>query len=173
MTRGDRVELSGVDDVWKTIKRLERKSGPRIAGKVLGAANRSFAAGIKRHIPKINTPGHSNKRLKKSVGYRYKKSQKLITSSKVGFRVGGMEKAFAAPHAHLYVLGTRPRKRRRIGGKFKRFDRTGARSTGSAPAHLDIVPTGVASSINKARRNMKRTAKRELQKERNKRRKRK
>lgn len=162
MTNAASISLEGVNQVWREIKRFEKRVGPRIAGRMLGAGMRSFAAGVKREIPKTQTPGHSNRRLKKSVGYRYAKTRSGIQSAKFGFRVG-RRKANAAPHAHLYVLGTKARTRRRIGGRFARF-KAAKRTTGMMPGRPNILKQGVASSINKARRSMHATAKRELNK---------
>lgn len=161
--------VTGERELIRELKRWEKQGGERLGRKVLGAALRSFAAGVKKSIPATTTPGRSTKRLKASVGYRVVRGHARKQVGKVGFRVG-KGRANKAPHAHLFILGTKRRTRRRIGGRFARFDRVGARGTGKVEGHPDTVPRGVAASINKARSNMRRTGKREIEKQRKRRR---
>lgn len=167
-TKSVGVDLAGVEDLVKDLARLNRQFGPLISRRMISAALRTMATGVRRRISgQTFGAGRSPERLRKSIGYRHlKKARKNEHLGKVGFRVGGRKKALAAHHAHLYVLGTGPRTRRRIGGKFKRYDSPINRGTGAAPAHDRIIPDAVAASINNARRAMLRTGQRELDKQR-------
>lgn len=164
-----KIDLQGVSALEKELDRIRKRLGPRIGARAITAAMRSLVSGIKKAIPSIQTKGHSAKRLKSAVGSRRAKGTRNLQLGKVGFRVGrGGKKAKAAPHAHLFVLGTQERTRRRIGGRFRRYDRPGHRSTGAARSNPNIVARGVSGSIGRARQAMRRTATRELQKQRRK-----
>lgn len=78
-----------------------------------GAVNKALvivAGEIRKSVPQAKTRGHSNRRIKKSVGYRKYLAKPDLYSGKAGLRVGSTRNATIAPHAHFMALGTQERR---------------------------------------------------------------
>lgn len=89
---------------------LSKAGAKRIAKSVTSAG----IAAIKRAI-KSGAKGT----IKKNVGSTVKSSNNsTVIKSKVGINVGGAKIIQSNPHAHLYVIGSRKRTRKRLGGQF-------------------------------------------------------
>ena len=101
--------LEGAKALEATLKGVRDSVRKRIMRKAVEKSMVVVAGEIRKSVPPITTPGHSNKRIKKSVGYRRLKARHDIESGKAGLRVGNSEKAKAAPHAHWIPLGTQER----------------------------------------------------------------
>lgn len=101
---------------------LEKREAKKFARKAINAALTIANKSIKSEAP--------SKRVRKSIGKRFKKNKRTnVTEAKAGINVGKKRGANTrAPHAHLVALGTRRRKRRRLGGWAK--GRSGKLRTG-------------------------------------------
>ena len=93
-TKSVGVDLAGVEDLVKDLARLNRQFGPLISRRMISAALRTIATGVRRRVAgQAFGPGRSAARLRKSIGYRHlKRARKNEHLGKVGFRVGGARK---------------------------------------------------------------------------------
>lgn len=139
-----RAAITGVKELDDRLARISddrqaKKLGRRAVLKPL----RMIAASIKTEVPPATTPGHTNQRIRASIGQRFGKNRrKGIVEAKAGVSVGkrrpriqkkDIEVERIAPHSHLLALGTVDRytgartyrvkfgKRTRTTGKPRRF----------------------------------------------------
>lgn len=142
--------LTGVKEIDAVIRTLASKEGDKVAKAALSGGTSELAKGIKKEAPKGPTQN-----LKKSIKGRFDKSKggKYITA-KAGPNVAkqkqtadGMNRRGRAPHSHLVALGTKPRTRKRIGGKFAYLKHPTRQqlSTGVMPAN-PFVRLGAAKA---------------------------
>lgn len=145
--------LTGVKEIDAVIRKLSSKDGEKIAKAAISGGLSELAKGIKSEAPVGPT-----KNLKKSIKGRFNKSKggKFI-SAKAGPNVAkqkqtadGMNRRGRAPHSHLVALGTQPRTRKKIGGKFSYITRPTNKqlSTGVMPAN-PFVRVGAAKAQSK------------------------
>jgi hypothetical protein len=113
--------LTGVKEIDQAIRKLSSKEGDKVAKAAISGGLAELAKSIKKEAPKGATGT-----LRKSIGKRFErqKGQKLVTA-KAGVNVGKQKKTAEsmngkprAPHSHLVALGTQPRTRKKIGGKW-------------------------------------------------------
>lgn len=126
-------ELKGLNELQKNIKTLGSTSfANRLAKSVLAAGGTVAVKEIKKAAPH-GTTGQEEK----SIGKRTEKNTKGgIITEKVGIGVGKPRSGYQ-PHVHLVALGTKPRFRRSIGGRFSYIKNPTTRqlSTGTMPAN--------------------------------------
>jgi len=156
------IGIEGSKNINRMLKKvetkLERKTARRALKKGLGPA----AARIRKLAP-----SGKKKKLKKAVGSKVGKDRSAgyANTAKVGVNIG-KKGTRRAPHAHLVILGTKFRNRKRIGGKFKSrfpaFD-TRNKSTGSVKAN-DFVKEGFDSTRNQVLKKMETEVKKDLAK---------
>lgn len=141
------------------LKGMQDRDADRIARSALGAG-----ASVVRKEMRRNAPEGPTKNLKKSIGSRLVRNRrKFVVQAKTGINVGKRTKkqiatrgkTHRAPHGHLVALGTKPRVRNRIGGKFSWVTSpTRAQlSTGKMPANSFVRDTS-RSSLSRARQAM-------------------
>lgn len=136
----------GLDALRTTLDAL----GGKVASAV-GAA--SMRAGLKVVAAGIATAARIHKKtglLEESIGSRFKrKSGGVLVAAKAGVSVGKKRGSNGrrARHSHLIALGTEPRFRKRIGGRFAYIKNPTQRQlrTESTPAD-DFVKRGFAAS---------------------------
>lgn len=120
--------VSGAKRLEKKLARLRDKESFKLAKKAVRKGVAAQASGIRKEAP-VGKTGQ----LKAAIGSRLNKDKKkrLTTFGKAGANVGKRKERLAkrskktgkkvnvqAPHAHLVALGTKQRKRKKIGGKF-------------------------------------------------------
>lgn len=108
--------IQGSTELNAVLKSLETNGIARVAKSVVGAG----ATVIRRNIAKMAPVGETGS-VKKSIGRRVIKDRVSgLVSAKIGVNVGKRTKLKGrhAPHAHMVAAGTRPRFRKRIGGRF-------------------------------------------------------
>lgn len=149
--------ITGEKEIDRKLERLEKKSARKVARRAVNKSTRTVTNAIKQEAPKgrrhrdalgrfaterkstVNT-------LSKAIGQRALKKSEAAgqVAAKTGVGVGKRKKKEGkrAPHAHLVALGTRRRKRRKVGGVFKGASR---KSTGRMPAN-DFVKRGYSKS---------------------------
>lgn len=157
------ASITGDKALDKKFKSLATKGARRAAVAAIRKGMTIAAKGIRKLAPVGPT-----KNLKKSIGSRIKKTKKTGTvEAKAGVNVGKktqkqLDKAAArsgktakttknAPHAHLVALGTKARKRKRLGGKFAYLNPASDQQlrTGTMPRN-DFVKQGWAASQSEA-----------------------
>jgi HK97 gp10 family phage protein len=129
--------ITGLPELEKTLKNLADKTADKIARSALRAGVVVVAKAEKAAAP-VGKTGQ----LKASIGSRVGKGRSGIFQAKAGVNVGKRTKAKQAkgpmaPHAHLAALGTQPRLRKRLGGRFSNIKNPTPQqlSTGSGPAN--------------------------------------
>lgn len=106
-----RVSWTGIDEIDDKLQTLEKKSGKSVARSAINAGLAVLSRSIKKEAPVGAT-----KRLKKSIGKRFKKNRrKDLMEAKAGINVA-KKSARQAPHGHLVTLGTQHRQTNRKGG---------------------------------------------------------
>jgi HK97 gp10 family phage protein len=110
--------LTGDKELEATLKQLSDRHADRIAKSALGAGLGKIQAAIRKVAP-VGPTGN----LKAGIGRRLEKGNRggkftAKTGINVGKRKAGKTTKGPAPHAHLVALGTKPRTRKVIGGKF-------------------------------------------------------
>lgn len=110
--------ITGDKELEATLKHLADKSADAVARSAVGGA----LAVLKRNIKKAAPVGPTGN-LKASVGSRFDKAARKnrnTVTAKAGLNVGKKtkRKKVNGPHAHLVALGTKPRFRKTLGGKF-------------------------------------------------------
>ena len=109
--------LTGVAELDKNLKQLAGPVANRIAKSTLRAGVKAVARAIKQEAPQGKTG-----LVKKSIGSRFETFGRAgIVTAKAGVGVGkqrAKKTSVNAPHAHLVALGTKPRYRKKIGGKY-------------------------------------------------------
>lgn len=116
--------ITGDKALERTLRHLSDKSGDKVAKAALGGSLSVMKRTIKKAAP-VGPTGN----LKESIGSRFEKATKRNNvTAKAGINVGKRKRQEAvgrrfngrsnAPHAHLVGLGTKPRFRKRLGGKF-------------------------------------------------------
>lgn len=160
--------LTGDKELERTLKRLEDKVADRVAKSALGSGLTVMAKAIKQSAPVGNTGA-----LKASVGKRnLRNRRKNIHEAKVGINVGKVSKkqkaegTARAPHSHLVGLGTGPRTRKALGGKFAFIRNPTAQqlSAGSMPKN-PFVKEAVRSAMGSVSVKMKSQAAKTLSRE--------
>lgn len=157
-----RKYLTGDDGIEKALKYLAEKSADRIAKSALGAGLVVVNKAIKKAAPR----GKTNQ-LADSIGRRLERNKRNgVVTAKTGINVGKTKKGQdrkVAPHSHLVALGTRPRTRRTIGGRFAYIKNpTDTQlSTGSMPAN-HFVRTAYQQSRSAAQAAMRKRAEKKL-----------
>lgn len=128
-----RQYISGIKELEETLKTLSTKGADAVAKAALGGELYVLKRNIKKAAP-VGPTGN----LAASVHSRFERSRRTgHVTAKAGPNVGKrtQRKRIHGPHAHLVALGTKPRTRKRIGGKFAylRHANEGQRSTGTMP----------------------------------------
>ena len=168
--------ITGVPELEAVLSKLADKAADRVARSAIGGGLTIAAKRIKQAAPKGKTGA-----IRKSIKSRFKRAQGgRAPSAKIGINVGkqkktaeGFAKRIKAPHSHLVALGTKPRKRKRIGGKFAflREPTDQQLSTGAMPANPFLKQAFEAARPETMQRMRERAAKalaREVEKVRNK-----
>jgi hypothetical protein len=147
------VFLTGYEEVMSSLQTLESpKIRDRIIKAGLGSGLNRIRTAIRKEAPKGVHGG-----IKAAIGRQVKRGkQPGVWFAKAGVNVG-VKKGGAkrAPHGHLVALGTEPRFREHIGGKFAYLDKAAQAgrpwmlSTGTMPEN-DFVGRGYEKSIGKA-----------------------
>lgn len=156
--------LTGVPELEATLKGLADKAADRVARSAIGGGLTVAAKRIRQAAPKGKTGA-----LKKSIRSRFERRKgNRPPTAKVGVNVGkqkktaeGMVKQIRAPHAHLVALGTRPRKRKQLGGKFATITQPTEQqlSTGTMPANPFVKKAFEAARPETMKRMAERAAK--------------
>lgn len=118
----------------------------RFADKFTKNTLRAGANLLARRIRKV-TPVGPTGNLKRAIGQTM---MKRARAGEINFIVGALKKRAKKLdgkgfHFHLVTGGTKSRTRKRIGGRFKLYDRSGARGTGAARANPFVVTTALSS----------------------------
>lgn len=157
-----RKYLTGDNEIEKALLNLATKAADRIGKSALGAGLVVVNKAIKKAAPKGKTG-----QLKDSIGRRLERNKKTgLITAKTGVNVGkqkkGKEKK-VAPHSHLVALGTRPRKRKSLGGKFAYIKHPSEQqlSTGEMPSN-EFVKEAYAQSRTAATAAMRQRAAKKL-----------
>lgn len=164
----DNDVIQGADELDRRLKRLGRKDRSTAMRRARAKSLTVIRKGIVAEVPVATTPGHSAKSIKRSIGTRNKKSKRSgEQESKAGVKVGKKRKS-VAPHAHLIALGTKPRVRKSIGGKFAYLERglfggPKSRSTGAVRPD-DFVGRGFRKTRSKAASTYTETLKQNIEK---------
>lgn len=117
-----RLIMTGDKQVERMLRGMQTKDADRISKKCVRAQLNEGVKEVRKGAPRGKT-----KELSKSIGSRLEASRKKNTvTAKFGINVGKRSKksvatrgkTHRAPHGHLVALGTKDRKRKRIGGKF-------------------------------------------------------
>lgn len=162
-----RMILTGDKALEKTLKKLADKSADRVARSVLGAGLTVINKAQRAAAP-VGPTGN----LKANIGKRNERNKrKGVFEAKTGVGVGKQKRLRAkgiasAPHGHLVALGTKPRYRKTIGGKFG-FIKNPTReqlSTGTMPKN-DFIKRSYQSARGAAQSKMKRQAEKALARE--------
>lgn len=149
--------LTGHAELERTLAHLADKTADRIARSALGAG----VVVLKRAIKKAAPVGPTGS-LKAAIGSRNEKTKHDgVHVAKAGTNVGKRSKRRknrqsgvyetvkqkTAPHAHLVALGTKQRRRKRIGGEFAsiRNPTSDQLSTGKMPSN-DFVSRATTAS---------------------------
>ena len=157
--------LTGDVEIEKTLKQLADKAADRVARNALGAALTVVAKVMKKTAP-VGTTGS----LKASIGKRNEKGKRRgIYTAKAGINVGKRSKKTEkrlAPHSHLVALGTKPRFRKSLGGRFAGIANPSQQqlSTGVMPSN-DFIKRAYESSREAAQSAMRRRAEKSLARE--------
>lgn len=135
--------LTGDKELERTLKTLADKAADRVAKGTLGAGLTVIAREMKRDAP-VGKTGH----LKSEIGKRNERNKrKGLYEAKAGIGVGKRKKPKSqkgqtqriagAPHGHLVGLGTKPRTRKKLGGRFAYIKNPTSQqlSTGTMPAN--------------------------------------
>lgn len=159
-----RTILTGDKEIEATLTKLADKAADRVARNALGAGLTVVAKAMKQAAPVGKTGS-----VKASIGKRNEKKKRSgVMEAKAGVNVGKKTKIKGkfAPHAHLVALGTKPRQRKRIGGRFSYLTNPTPQqlSTGTMPAN-SFVRMAYESSRSAARTAMTVAAKRSLGRE--------
>jgi HK97 gp10 family phage protein len=159
-----RTILTGDKEIENTLTKLADKAADRVARNALGAGLTVVAKAMKQAAPVGKTGA-----VKASIGKRNEKKKRTgVMEAKAGINVGKKtkQKGRFAPHAHLVALGTKPRQRKRIGGRFSYLKNPTPQqlSTGTMPAN-SFVRMAYESSRSAARTAMTIAAKRSLGRE--------
>lgn len=130
-----RMILTGDKELEATLKTLADKAADRVARSVLGAGLTVIARAMKAAAPVGKTGA-----VKASIGKRNERKKRTgVFEAKTGVNVGKKTKRKGkfAPHAHLVALGTKPRVRKTIGGKFGYIKNPSQQqlSTGTMPSN--------------------------------------
>lgn len=137
-----RMWITGDAELEGKLRHLEMKVADRIAKSCLSAGLTVLARGMKKLAPVGETGA-----LKASIGRRLEKGKRGgVFTAKAGINVGKISSKQAAkdlrriakaPHSHLVALGTKPRTRKTIGGKFGYIKNPTSQqlSTGSMPSN--------------------------------------
>lgn len=138
----DAIVMRGFPELVRRLNELAQKGAQRAA---TGAIKKGMTIVARGMRSKAHTPG-----LKKSIGKRFKRKRKDGTvTAKVGIDVG-KKRDQQVPEAHFVALGTKPRIRKRIGGKFAYLEpNPRSRATGKMTAN-DFVGAGFAASASAA-----------------------
>lgn len=163
-------QVKGGAELQATLSEFGQKAAGRIARSVLGAG----ITAIKRHMVR-NAPRGKTGATKASVGRRLVVSRRTgFVTAKAGVNVGKRSKAAqavggvkqVAPHAHLTALGTVPRFRRRIGGRFGylRTPKPEQLSTGAMPAS-DWIGTAYTAALSDAQAAMEKAGQKAVARE--------
>lgn len=113
-----KVVLTGDKEMAALLKELGGKAADRIARNTLSAGARAAVKGIKKAAPKSMKP---------AIGSRVERAKSGEFEAKVGAGVGKAKKEgskarakqkSAAKLVHLFVLGTKPRFRKKLGGHY-------------------------------------------------------
>lgn len=180
-----RMVLTGVKEIERMLRRLSDKQGDRIAKATISAGLTVLTKEIRAAAPVGET-----KALRKSIGRRISSKTAKKYEAKAGINVGKRTteskrkpgtrilkrrnakqarrtgKSALAPHGHLVALGTMPRHRNNIGGKFGYLasPTQSQLSTGVMPAN-NFVKRATNSSRGKVKAAMAAAAKRGLERE--------
>lgn len=135
--------IRGISLVQAAFADLGSAGVARVAKSTMGAGLAVLKRAEKKAAPKGATG-----QTRASIGSRVVVSRKAgFISAKTGIGVGKKKQTaetfstrMNAPHAHLVALGTKPRYRKRLGGKFRYLKRPKRRqlSTGVMPANSFI-----------------------------------
>jgi HK97 gp10 family phage protein len=130
--------ITGVPELEAVLSKLADKAADRVARSAIGGGLTVAAKRIRQAAPKGKTGA-----FKKSIRSRFNRKQgSRPVSAKVGINVGkqkktaeGLVKRIKDPLAHLVALGTKRRKRKKLGGKFAFIKQPSSQqlSTGTMP----------------------------------------
>jgi hypothetical protein len=157
--------LTGVTELDNVLRQLQGPAANRIAKAALRAGIRAVAKGIYAAAPLGKTG-----RLRASIGSRLMTyGRQGMVNAKAGIDVGktsATRMTYHAPHGHLVALGTKPRWRKRLGGKFAFMLSPTSKQlrTGEGPPN-DFVRRGYAASYPAVLANMHLAAKKQMAKE--------
>ena len=129
------IDIRGVDDLIDRWERLADDVRNRVSRSVLQAGVDYLVAATRDAVPAAITPGHDNAAIRRSIRGRLSQASGEWLA-KVGFNVGPGRRA---PHAHLYVLGT---KQRFTGARTRQVrGRLSAKKTGNPVANRGVMPS--------------------------------
>lgn len=150
--------LSGVEEFDRVARELARELPRQAGGAAVNAGLAVFVRAYQRASPTGGKGG-----MRRSAGKRFKQVSGGDIAGKAGYDVGKRRRggkwsradllAGRAPHSHLYVKGTRQRRRKRIGGKWAFMENPPGpniehkRRTGAAPSHEGQIASSVSASI--------------------------
>lgn len=161
--------LSGVEEFDRVARELARELPRQAGGAAVNAGLAVFVRAYQRASPTGGKGG-----MRRSAGKRFKQVSGGDIAGKAGYDVGKRRRggkwsradllAGRAPHSHLYVKGTKQRRRDRIGGKFAYVEPATAqqRRTGAAPSHEGKIASAVSSSVTEAMNAMVPAARKKL-----------
>ena len=153
--------ITGEADLEATLKKLSDRTADKVARSALRAGLTVIARAMRKAAPRGPTGN-----LRKAIGSRLVRSRKTgVVTAKAGINVGKNRKG-RAPHGHLVALGTKPRTRKRIGGKFAFITSPAPEQlrTGTMPAN-DFARRSSTSAQASMRMAMKNKAAKVLEKE--------
>ena len=159
--------LTGDKELEATLKKLADKSADRVARSVLGAGLTVIAKAMRNAAPVGKTGS-----VKASIGKRNQRNKrKGLFEAKAGVNVGKKKKQLStaiatAPHGHLVALGTKPRFRKSIGGRFGYIKNPSQQqlSTGTMPSN-PFIKQAYESARGNAAAAMKKRAEKALARE--------
>ncbi|MCC7423770.1 MAG: HK97 gp10 family phage protein, partial [Planctomycetaceae bacterium] len=124
--------ITGDAQIDARLRHLSEKGAARAGRAAVNKGLKTIEKEIRSAAPEGETGG-----LKKAIGSRNKKRSRLnVAEAKTGIGVG-KKKGESAPHSHLVALGTKSRKRKKIGGEFAEINPATDEqiSTGTMPAN--------------------------------------
>jgi len=145
--------VEGAKALEATLKGVRESVRQRIMRSSVNRALVIVSREIRKSVPAAKTRGHNmNRRVKKSIGVRRFKAKRDEYAGKTGLRVGTTTNATIAPHAHWVALGTADRR-----------TKSGANRGRVQPR--SFVPAAFARSEPRAVEEMRKTFKKQLERE--------
>ena len=159
--------LTGDKELERTLRKLADKAADRVARNTLGAGVTVINKAQRQAAP-VGPTGNA----KADIGKRNERNERSgVFEAKTGVGVGKkatkLRKGIVnAPHGHLIALGTKPRTRKTIGGKFSYLKKPTQQqlSTGTMPSN-PFIKRAYESSRAAAQSKMKTAATKSLARE--------